>query len=218
MIPQSQPYIDFSFVAGIGQGWPDTNLPVVRTKDKESSRGFAWVPASIKMSMQLLCQSCGKPIPAQDVNIEMGIAKCSACNAVFDFLDEVGARSTCQTNIGLPKRFTVENWGPELVITCRWFNHGVWFLLLFCIFWDGFLAVWYSAVIAGLVNGKMGAIVLLPLLFPILHVAIGVGLTYSVLCTFLNRTVIRASVAELTVRHGPLYWAGNCQHLTSDLK
>src|SRR5262245_5691303 len=114
------------------------------------------------MSMQLLCQSCGKPIPATDVNIELGIAKCAACNAVFSFLDEVGAQPARRGNIGLPKRFQMENWGGELVITRRWFNHGVWFLFFFCLFWDSFLIVWYSAVIAGMLNGKMGAMVLLP--------------------------------------------------------
>jgi hypothetical protein len=86
--------------------------------------------------MQLSCKACRKPIPAEDVNLDQGIAKCRACHAVFGFLDQVGgaARGLAKPVVGLPKRFRIDNWGPELVIEWPWYNHGVWFLLVFCIF------------------------------------------------------------------------------------
>jgi hypothetical protein len=31
--------------------------------------------------MQLTCRDCGAAIPAEDINIERGIAKCRACKA-----------------------------------------------------------------------------------------------------------------------------------------
>src|SRR4029079_1909834 len=92
-----------------------------------------------------------------------------------------------------------------------------WFLLLFCFVWDGFLVFWYSMVFA-MWNGNAGPIVLLPLLFPILHVTMGIGLTYTVLCTFVNRTTISVSYGELSVRHGPLFWPGTSWHMATDIK
>ena len=94
--------------------------------------------------MQLLCPNCAKPIPAEDVVSELGIAKCTACNAVFHVLDELH-RPAEKPHIGLPRRFTVEDWGPEVTIRWRWFNHSFWFLLCFCLFWDGVLFFVYAA-------------------------------------------------------------------------
>jgi hypothetical protein len=170
--------------------------------------------------MQLSCQSCGKPIPAQDVNIELAIAKCGACHAVFNFSEQVGTGNlAARPAVGLPKRFTMENWGPELVITRRWFNHTVWFLFFFCLAWDGFLVFWYGMLVAAFNGGQGNAFSWFAAFFPIAHVAVGVWLTYVVACTFLNRTVIRVSAgAELSVQHGPVPWPGNCKVPTIDLK
>jgi hypothetical protein len=45
--------------------------------------------------------------------------------------------------------------------------------------------------------------------FPLIHLAVGVLLTYTVLAMYLNRTVLEISEGRLTVRHGPLPWPGN---------
>jgi hypothetical protein len=45
--------------------------------------------------------------------------------------------------------------------------------------------------------------------FPVCHVAAGVGLTYYTFCGYLNRTTIDLSYDQLTIRHGPLPWLGN---------
>jgi hypothetical protein len=90
--------------------------------------------------------------------------------------------------------------------------------LLFCIFWDGFLVVWYSIGITGLFSDNFEGPVWLMLLFPVLHVAVGVGMTYAVLCGFLNRTVVRISGGELSVRHGPIPWFNQHQLFASDVR
>ncbi|MDX1948808.1 MAG: hypothetical protein SFU86_25695 [Pirellulaceae bacterium] len=171
--------------------------------------------------MPIHCKSCGKPIPAADVNIELAIAKCQACDAVFSFLDDIGGHPgrPPRPRVPLPKRFKVDAWGRELTITRSWFTHAVWFLIFFCAFWDGFLVVWYAAGLGMLwqANGmQWGALVML--LFPVIHVAVGVGLTYYLLCAFVNRTVIRVSQGELSVRHGPLPWPGNTRLPTADIQ
>jgi hypothetical protein len=170
--------------------------------------------------MQLACKSCGKAIPAEDVNIDKAIAKCQACHAVFSFLDRVGSVSTplVRPQVAMPKGFVVDNWGPELSITRRWYSHGLWFLLFFCIFWDGFLVVWYSIAIGGLLSGQGGGGMWIMVVFPVLHVLVGLGLTYAVLCGFLNKTSIRVSLGELSIKHGPLPTGGNRQILTIDLQ
>ncbi len=45
--------------------------------------------------------------------------------------------------------------------------------------------------------------------FPIGHVAVGVALTYSTLCAFVNRSVLTVSGGILTIKHQPLPWLGN---------
>jgi hypothetical protein len=91
-------------------------------------------------------------------------------------------------------------------------------LLLFCLFWDSFLVVWYSIGVGVLIRGENMGRVWLMFAFPVLHVAVGVGLTYTVLCGFLNRTVVRVSGGELSVRHGPLPWPGNQRLFTTDIQ
>lgn len=168
--------------------------------------------------MQLYCQTCGRPVPAEDINIKLAIAKCGGCNAVFSFLEKLGGPSAVKPTVQRPQRFEVENWGPELIIRRSWYSHGLWALVAFCTFWDGFLAVWYTIAVRGLVSGSMGGEVWIMLLLPVLHLGVGIGLTYFVISSFFNRTTIRVTPFELTVRSGPLPWPGNCQVLTAELK
>src|SRR5262245_58690998 len=169
--------------------------------------------------MKLLCATCRSPISAADVNIDLGIAKCVVCDDVFSFLETVGSAIGTRPLVQTPKRYHVENWGSELVITRSWFNHSVWGLLAFCIFWDGFLVVWYWAGINELMRGSHGSgMIWLMLVFPVLHVAVGLGLTYAVLCMFFNTTVIRVSGGELTVWSGPLPCGNNRRLFAADIK
>jgi hypothetical protein len=171
--------------------------------------------------MKLRCRVCDKDILAENINIQLGIAKCPGCNAVFDLVDELKldvGESLDKRPAALPKQFHLDNWGPELTITHRWYTHSVWLLLIFCIFWDGFLVMWYSTAASALASGQGSGMLWLMFVFPLLHVAVGVGLTYFVISCFVNKTVIRAAAGELTVTHGPLPWGGSRHLLTSDLK
>lgn len=167
-------------------------------------------------SLQLDCKGCGKPISAADVNIDKALAKCMACNAVFSIADIVGEIERKRLPMPIPKSFQVDHWGSELTLTRRWYSHGLWALLLFCVFWDGFLVVWYTIGVRELLSGDRASVLML--LFPVLHVAVGLGLTYTVLCGFVNRTVVRVSGGELSVRHGPLPWLGNQRLFTTDIR
>ena len=171
--------------------------------------------------LQLACKSCGKAIPAADVNIDKAIAKCQACNAVFGILDVVTGSRKAKGSIAASRSIQVDAWGPELTLTKRWYSHGLWALLLFCIFWDGFLVIWYSIGIRGLFSGQDNAgfwPAIVMLVFPVFHVAVGVTLTYAVIGGFFNRTIVRVAGGELSVWHGPIPWPGNQRLFTADVQ
>ena len=158
--------------------------------------------------MKLFCKSCRNPIPAEDINIKLAIAKCGECDAVFSFAEELGAQQresaiAERPVVPAPPRFTVESLGSELEITKSWFSPAVFFLAFFCVIWDGFLVFWYGIAFSHDDSP------LIMFLFPGLHVAVGVSLTYFVICSFVNRTRIKVGMGQLTVRHGPLPWPGN---------
>ena len=159
--------------------------------------------------MQLNCRSCGKQIAAQDMNIDLAIAKCGACHAVFNFADQLGSKSgptAARAAVPMPGGITIDEWGPDLTITRRWWSPVFLFLVFFCIGWDSFLVFWYTMAFGDAGGGPMGWLMIV---FPIAHVAIGVGLTYFTIAGFVNKTIIRTGGGQLTVRHGPLPWPGN---------
>ena len=172
--------------------------------------------------MQLKCGQCGAPFRAADLHLDRGIAVCSACGGVQRLPgpiisaapndSETPAARKPQGDVPVPERFTVENDGQELTIRQRWFQWGLLFLLFFAIAWDSFLVGWYWMLTSGPCGGNdgmPGPFKLIFFVFPIAHVAVGVGLTYFVLAGFLNSTVIRVADGMLSVRHGPLPWRGN---------
>lgn len=170
--------------------------------------------------MKLTCPDCSKPVPAADVNVKLGIGKCLGCDAVFSLVDQIGlpmGRLRTRVPIAPPKKFKVDDFGPDLTLSWRWYTHAVWFLLIFAVVWDGFLIVWYGAAIGQLMAGKGGNGIWFMLLFPILHLLVGLGITYAVILSFVNRTMIRLAGGELSVWHGPLPTWGNCRMLSSDI-
>ncbi len=89
----------------------------------------------------------------------------------------------------------------EIELIWRWFSPKYLVMLVFCFMWDGFLCFWYAMASGG------GA-PLMMFVFPIFHVAVGVGLTYSTLAGLLNRTTLRLGKGMLTVQHDPIPWPG----------
>jgi hypothetical protein len=109
--------------------------------------------------------------------------------------------SNTQPRAPKPQSITVELNFDTLNITYRWWSAKYLFLLFFCIAWDSFLVFWYSMV-------SQGAPWIM-IVFPIGHVAVGIGLTYYTIAGFINRTVIGVGQQWLTVTHGPFPWLGN---------
>ncbi|MBI4803297.1 MAG: hypothetical protein HY796_12320 [Elusimicrobia bacterium] len=154
--------------------------------------------------MKLNCPHCSWTIPAENINIQTAIAKCGSCSAVFGFADKAPGAVPFGSKraVEMPKGYSVDHVGTGLEITRRWRSWKYLALLGFCIFWDGFLVVWYFIAFT-----KGGPLVMK--LFPILHVAAGVALTYTAIAGLLNRTRITVNTAEVGIKHFPLPWLGN---------
>lgn len=159
--------------------------------------------------MHVYCTHCGQQIPAEDLNIETVIARCRACDAVFSFADALEqeddarpVRSHERQPVPLPAGIREESYGGALRYVHRWYRGHFLFLLFFCIAWDAFLLFWYGIAFTQDVPWIM-------IVFPIAHVAVGVGLTYYTVCGFVNKTVIEIGSWQLSLKHGPLPWPGN---------
>jgi len=112
--------------------------------------------------------------------------------------------------VGLPDRFQVTELGGVLAISWHWPRWMAIPVAAFAVLWDGFLIFFYQQLLQR--NAPLGT-----LLFPLLHVAVGIFITYFVLVVLLNRSVLRAGRGELTVRNGPLPWPGNRTLATHEL-
>lgn len=153
------------------------------------------------------CPRCQAEIPAEDVNLDNLVAKCRQCNEVFSFADQV--QQTAQLHqspsrklpVPKPDRLRIEDLGDPRRIIRRWFSTAIIVLVFFCIFWDGFLIVWYWIAFT-----KPGPWIMV--VFPLLHVAAGVYLTYFALAGLFNHTTVTIECNQLTVRHGPVPWKG----------
>ncbi|MCA9534805.1 MAG: hypothetical protein KC593_14035 [Myxococcales bacterium] len=165
----------------------------------------------------LTCPTCETKIPAADVNIVELVAKCVACDSVFRF-DPARVGDAPDVEPERPKAITVEHPAESLilerayrtadapsvrpvVVTRRWFDAGVIFMAVFCAIWDSAMVF---AISGALASGEFWT-----LLFMSLHIAAGVGMTYTTLAGALNRTRVEVDGSTLRVRHGPIPWRGN---------
>lgn len=157
----------------------------------------------------MYCRRCGKVIPTGNVNVQALIAKCDDCGEVFSFEGVEEKRPARKRDrrpaVARPETVSIEEFpdGPRIVR--KWFRLYVLGLAAFCVFWDGFLVFWYSTALSGGVRGEHGAD-LMAILFPLLHVGVGVGLTYFVIASIFNRTIVRADRGGLAITHGPIPW------------
>lgn len=112
--------------------------------------------------------------------------------------------------VGLPAKLERRRTAEGMEITRRWFGWQVVFMTAFAAFWDGFLVVWYMQA------GKSGDLMMV--LFPLIHVGVGVGITYHAFIGWFNRTHIVFSPRKLTIAHRPFPWIGSLELNARTLK
>lgn len=105
----------------------------------------------------------------------------------------------------LPKGLKTNNIAGVICITRRWYSANTWLYLIFTLVWNGFVFQWYDSVL----NSDSQDITVL--LFPVIHVGLGLWLIYKTLTGFFNSTEIQIGSGKFVVSHGPFPWIGNKQ-------
>lgn len=159
---------------------------------------------------EIRCPDCRGTVPVEDLDLSTTLARCRSCNKVFSFgkfLPAVAApnfpasepssdEDLERVELPLPRGLKIDEAAGRMKITRSWFHPTILFLAFFCLFWDGFLVVWYSIA---LTQGLW-----IMAVFPVIHVAVGIGLTYTVLLGFVNKTTFEIGHDRLKITHGPL--------------
>jgi hypothetical protein len=168
--------------------------------------------------MQVSCPSCRAKILADDLNLQNLLARCRGCGSVFSFRSQLEADDpaaarvpAARRGVPLPARFRIERVGDRTTIFWRWFGPRYFILALFCAAWDSFLVFWYLMALKDNAPWIMTV-------FPIVHLAVGVGLTYYTLTGFFNRTFVTVDGRRVAVKHGPLPIGRNHDLAADELK
>jgi hypothetical protein len=164
--------------------------------------------------VKLACPACRAVVAPADINIAAMSAVCRACGEVFALpLGAVMAAAAVPQPPGdaeRPRRVKVEDTGVGMRLWWRWWEWQYLFIGVFAVFWNGIVICWYAGVLGCFGSGGHPAPTPM-LLIPIVHVAVGAWLAYSVLTAILNRTVIELDARRLTARVQPLpWWRGTC--------
>jgi hypothetical protein len=153
--------------------------------------------------VSLLCPSCGG---RTDFTASSRQVTCQYCGNqhLFQLANQVpepGAEQRRRPRQPRPRSVRIEQVNGELRLKWRWFTPKYIPMAFFCIAWDSFLIFWY-----GMAFGMQAPWIFI--VFPIAHLAVGVGLTYATLAGFFNTTTVRLSDSTFMVQHDPLPWPG----------
>lgn len=172
---------------------------------------------------ELECRNCGAGLTESDVSERLAVVKCTHCGAMYALESTVPeARPATppegaawydngqRYDVPMPKGFTVDDFGGRLTIARSWFSWAVIPMIFFAVFWNGFMIVWHTIA---LTSGAwfMSA-------FGLIHTAVGVGLTYFIIASFVNTTRVSADGESVRVAHGPLPWPGNKELFAHDIE
>lgn len=106
---------------------------------------------------------------------------------------------TTDAILPMPPGISLDLSPSEMRIMRRWNRGAGAAMLAFAIFWDGFLVFWYSMAF-----GMRAPLIFV--LFPLIHVAVGVAITYAALANLLNTTTVTVAQGLFKIAHAPLPW------------
>lgn len=167
--------------------------------------------------MQIDCPTCRARLAEDDIDRVRMIARCSACNAVFDCSAPPAGPQRRRAPVPMPPQITVleaphresaepgyrepaTRGGPAVTIVRRWYMHLVWAIFVFLVFWNAVLSQFVS---------RSSDAPLVFRLFPLIHFGAGLWVGYWALALLFNRTTITVTDDTISVRHAPLPWPGN---------
>jgi len=159
--------------------------------------------------ISLECTACGGKM---QISADSEMVVCLYCGNQYMF--KLPARTPRSTEPAVrrkplaprPAQVTVQKKGQSLEIRWRWFSVKYIPFAFFCVAWDAFLCFWYSIAL-GMFTKHAGP-GLFFIIFPVAHLAVGVGMTYYTLAGFLNHSTLRVERNFFIVQHDPLIWWG----------
>ncbi len=143
------------------------------------------------------CPSCSTAIHSKDINIDLALAKCSHCHAVFSIQAELPVFERNKPEVFMPNEMEVLKLRSELEIIMKWRKtSSLGFLLFFTIFWNGILLPF---AIGAIISGELGILMGLSV-----HLIIGLCLAYYVFTCLINTTFLTVNEYRLHIEHKPL--------------
>jgi hypothetical protein len=171
----------------------------------------------------LRCPACAAPLAPEDLDARQRLAACRHCGGLFDIarvqaaagsVFDSGSVPAVRGRVPMPEYLKVQRRGNAVEVSWRWMSPLYIFLAFFAVAWNAFLVVWYTLVLGQIPEG--GVMMAPFVLFPLVHVAAGIGIAYLAVAGFLNSTHLRAEKhGRVQVSHGPLPWYPN-PHLPAD--
>jgi DNA-directed RNA polymerase subunit RPC12/RpoP len=150
--------------------------------------------------MELHCAACQAALHAEDVRVDLGLAKCPRCGATRRLAPH-------RPKVARPARLREEEDDQRIVLSWRWLDLKHVSTVRLCVVWNVILVL---PLTRGTLPGDW------PMHLP--NVGIGLYLGYVSLAGLLNTTRVEASQRGLIIRQGPLPWPGNrtipCHTLT----
>src|SRR5688500_15846187 len=95
-------------------------------------------------------------------------------------------------DLGVPDKLELRDRVSGIEMVRRWFGWRTLLVTAMAVFWNGFLFSWFSMATAfgGLFASFNNPVMSLFTLIPLIHVGVGVGLAYTALTGWINRTRI----------------------------
>lgn len=151
----------------------------------------------------MTCPTCGAKMAPSLLEPER--YQCQYCGNEYLLKNLLGKPESTvgkiRPRLAPPESVKIERETDRVRMIHRWFSFKYIPLAFFALAWDVFLIFWYGMAFT---TGPPWIMIC----FPIAHVAVGVGLTYSVLTGFFNRTIVELTRDELAVWFEPLPWLG----------
>lgn len=168
--------------------------------------------------MDIKCKGCGGEISAENINFRQVTASCPTCHISFNIAKQLGAFDSAESPpiphsaqphnslkprrpIARPANIEVDKWDNQLLITHPYYGFSKFGLAFITIFWCGLIGFHYYL---SLTEMRVGAEMLLSLIFPIFHVLFGMSLLGTAIQAFVNSTVIHIEHDHLYQHHVPI--------------
>jgi predicted Zn finger-like uncharacterized protein len=166
--------------------------------------------------MKVTCPNCRQVIPADDIALDKGWAKCARCNEVYQLaqlVPEYAAAAAPAAAVAPPERpfdawVVAERDGDRLIVHVppMGMRTGAWAMLGFATFWTGFIAFWTAGALGVFFGGKPAAFNLLFACFSIPFWLAGFGMFGSVLWMARGSRVVLLDASKMVAEFRCLFW------------